>query len=62
MRNLLDLFGVYVDCRPVNYLSATQIRNIPLLVVVNQACKNTLGKCTLTGLHVLQQTIAEFLL
>ena len=61
MANLLDLFGVCVDCHPVYYLSATLIRNILLLVGVNQACENTLGKCTLTGLHVFQQT-TEFLL
>lgn len=39
MENLRDLFGVCDDCHPVHYLSATQIRNILLLVAVNQACE-----------------------
>lgn len=63
MANLLDLFDVghVVDCHPVHYFSAIRIRNILLPVTVNQVCENTLGKGTLAGLHVLQQTI-EFLL
>ena len=41
MANLLDFFGVYVDCQPVHSLLATQIRTDTLLLVtVNQVCDN----------------------